>query len=225
MNQMTRILKGISNGDTIGGPYAMATIVANVCKHDTFDLQALEKAYFNYYQSGSFDSGPCFRQVHQLMEQGKTRKAAVEQTHRLFKQQTAGCNPMHRFAVVAGTSIPYEELDKLARADAKLTHFDEVAGISSSVCVRLLRRIIDGQKLNEAYSTVLKELSSSEREQSDVLPTRSGYAPAVLAAAISFADDVAEGLSKAIHYAGTNNYCPPITGALIETQLNWFISK
>ena len=216
MKQMKRILKGISIGDTIGGPFAMATIVANVCENDTFDLQALERAYVNYYQSGSFDSGPCFHQVHQLMEQGKTRKAAVEQTHRLFKQQTAGCNPMHRFAVVAGMNIPYEELDKLARADAKLTHYDEVAGISSSVCVRLLRRIIDGQKLNDAYSTVLKELSSSEQEYVDVTPARSGYAPQVLSAAISFADDVGEGLTKAICYADPDNYCPPITGALIE---------
>lgn len=76
----------------------------------------------------------------------------------------------------------------------------------------------DGQKLNVPYSSVLKELSSSELEHVDVIPARSDYAPQVLSAAISFSDDFREGLSKAICCAGYHNYCPPIMRALIEVR-------
>ena len=46
------ILQGISDGDTIGGPFAMASLVAKTLSNDPFDMDALDQAYMDYYESG-----------------------------------------------------------------------------------------------------------------------------------------------------------------------------
>ena len=122
MKKVEVILQGISNGDTIGGPFAMAALVAKVLANDPYDFDALDKAYCDYYDSGSFDSGPTFAKVHQLMVSGFTRADAVVATHKHFNGSTTGPNPMHRFMVAAGLDVPYEQLDTLAKKDAKMTH-------------------------------------------------------------------------------------------------------
>ena len=114
------------------------------------------------YDSCSFDSGPTFEKVHELMANGYTRSEAVVETHRLFNGSTAGCNPMHRFMVIAGLDVPYERLDFLARRDARMTHFDPRAGICSGFLVRVVRHCLDGTNLKRALDRVLKESAKSD---------------------------------------------------------------
>ena len=50
--------------------------------------------------------------------------------------------------------FPYDDLDKMARRGAGLTHYDATAGLCSSVLVRLLRRFLSGGKLSDAAIAV-----------------------------------------------------------------------
>lgn len=219
MTHRELILQGISNGDTIGGPFAMASLVAKTLSNDPFNMNALDQAYIDYYQSGSFDSGPTFEKVHELMAEGKTREEAVFQINKVFNGSTAGCNPMHRFMVVAGMDdVPYNDLDKIARQDAGLTHYDATAGLCSSILVRILRRCLSGEKLSNAASAVSSELSSNEQKVLNVPMGNSGYGPEVLVSAIELAGNGKSGLARSIEFAGPNNYCPPIVGVLIALE-------
>ena len=216
MTKIELILHGISEGDTIGGPFAMASLVAKTVANNPYDFDALDKAYCDYYDSGSFDSGPTFEKVHELMANGYKRSEAVLETHKRLNGSTAGCNPMHRFAVVAGLDIPYKTLDRLARNDAALTHFDPVAGLMSSVIVRIIRKILESYSLIDSIRSVTNELNLAERKILQTTPSPSGYAPAVFSAAVQFSQDYDRGLIKAIDYAGPDNYCPPIVGTLLR---------
>lgn len=216
MTKVELILQGISDGDTIGGPFAMASLVAKALADNPFDFDALDKAYRDYHESGSFDSGPTFERVHELMAKGYQRNDAVERTHKLFNKSTAGCNPMHRFMVVAGLDVPYELLDSLARKDAKMTHQDPVAGLMSSITVRIIRKVLNRYSLPDAITYVTSKLATSERKILQTTPSPSGFAPAVLNAAMKFSQDYDRGLIRAVDYAGSHNYCPPIVGAIIR---------
>ena len=214
MTHCELILQGISNGDTIGGPFAMASLVAQTLSNDPYDFDALAQAYWDYYNSGSFDSGSTFEKVHELMAEGMNRADAVKETHKIFKGSTAGCNPMHRFMVVAGLDVPYERLDSLARRDARMTHHDPIAGICSSFLIRILRRSLNNEDLVDAQKSVVEETSRTGLNFRKTWPSKNGFAPEVLCAGIKFAQIKGNGLQQAIAYAGTNNYCPVITGAL-----------
>ena len=48
MTKVELILQGISDGDTIGGPFAMASLVAKALACDPYDFDALDKAYRDY---------------------------------------------------------------------------------------------------------------------------------------------------------------------------------
>lgn len=218
MKKVELILQGISDGDTIGGPFAMAYLVAKTLANDPYDFDALDKAYRNYYDSGSFDSGPTFEKVHELMADGYTRNDAVRVTHKLFNRSTAGCNPMHRFMVVAGLDVPYEKLDFLAKQDAKMTHHDPVAGLCSSVLLRILRRCLDGEDLDTAHRLVINELSHDEQKRLELDGDASGYAPRVLKTGIKYAVFEETGISQSIEYAGFNNYSPPVVGAIVNVR-------
>ena len=218
MTHCELILQGISDGDTIGGPFAMASLVAKTLSNDPFNMDALDQAYMDYYESGSFDSGPTFEKVHELMTRGYSRVNAVKEVHKLFKGMTAGCNPMHRFMVVAGSSVEYEDLDVLARKEAGLTHFDPSAGLYSGILVRIVRRLLEGQGLELAHKKVSSELALREREKLMVKISNSGVASDVLSTALYFAEDVDNGLVRALEFAGSNNYCPPIVGVLVAAQ-------
>jgi len=213
------ILQGISDGDTIGGPFAMASLVAQTLANDPYDFDALDQAYWDYYDSGSFDSGPTFEKVHEFMAKGMRRADAVKETHKVFKGSTAGCNPMHRFMVVAGMDdLPYNDLDKMARRDAGLTHYDSTAGLCSSVLVRLLRRFLSGEKLSDAAIAVFSELSSNEQKVFNIPMGNRGYGPEVLVSALDLAGQGKSGLPRSIEFAGPNNYCPPIVGVIIALE-------
>ena len=219
MTHCELILQGISDGDMIGGPFAMASLVAKTLSNDPFGMDALDQGYMNYYESGSFDSGPTFEKVHELMANGYTRNDAVEETHKLCNRLSAGCNPMHRFMVVAGMdNVPYEHLDSLLRREAKLTHHDPVAGLCSSVLTRILKRCFSGMSLAEATRKVFLELIRNDRQALNISMGNGGYGPQVLVSAIEFAGDQQFGLHRSIEFAGPNNYCPPIVGALINAQ-------
>ena len=214
MTHCELILQGISDGDTMGGPVAMASLVASTLSKDPFDFDALDQAYLDYYESGCFDSGPTFEKVHELMAKGTTRKEAVLETHKLLNGSTAGCNPMHRFMVVAGLNVPYEHLDTLARKDGKMTHHDPIAGICSGFLIRVVRRCIDGDTPKLAYESVLRESSMRDQKLFDIEANNSGYAPAVLLSALEFTLNDKDGLLKSLQRAEPNNYCPPLVGVL-----------
>ena len=145
------------------------SLVAKTVANNPYDFDALDKAYCDYYDSGSFDSGPTFEKVHELMANGYKRSEAVLETHKRLNGSTAGCNPMHRFAVVAGLDIPYKTLDRLARNDAALT-------LRSRCRTDVERDRPDHPKDLESYSLidsigVTNELNLAERKILQTTPS------------------------------------------------------
>ena len=67
----------------------MASLVAKTVANNPYDFDALDKAYCDYYDSGSFDSGPTFEKVHELMANGYKRSEAVLETHKRLNGSTA----------------------------------------------------------------------------------------------------------------------------------------
>ena len=61
------ILKGISQGDQIGGPLALAKILSSLKSHNKFDEDDVRLKYFKWWQSDAFDTGPfllaCFQKL------------------------------------------------------------------------------------------------------------------------------------------------------------------
>lgn len=138
---------------------------------------------------------------------------------------SAGCNPAHRAAPLAAClSIPDEELDAVAKAEACLTHHHPLAGEVSAVLVTLCRRLICGAKWNDALADAMTGRSAEIVDDSPLSP--SGYAPAVLRAAVYFIDsssafDVA--MSRSVEFAGPDNYCPVLVGSIGSAR--WFLDR
>ncbi len=105
--------------------------------------------------------------------------------------RTAGCNPAHRVGPLAmPTHLPEDALPMLARQEAKLTHWDPLAGKVSAAVVVLCRSPV----WREDWKTSLLRASrhcdglNQEADGDKTEPPLSpgGSAPEVLRAAVFF---------------------------------------
>ena len=211
------ILRGLASGDTIGGPTALASITANCIKHGTSaELSEIADRYMDYYQAGSFDSGPVFEKVHSLIDSRVNRRSAVRETHQFFHGMSAGCNPLHRTICLAGKlALNEQTLVSIVEADSTLTHFDPLASHVAVAGSLICRYIIDGMTITESVEKTLSiDFLEHLRAYANREPSASGFAPTVLFSAIHFAKTPQEGLDHSFKLAGGANYCPPIVGAL-----------
>jgi len=211
------ILRGLASGDTIGGPTALASIAANYIKHGTSaELSEIADRYMDYYQAGSFDSGPVFEKVHSLINSGFDRRSAVRETHQFFHSMSAGCNPLHRTICLAGKlALNERTLISTVEADSKLTHFDPLASDVAVAGSLICRYLINGMTITESVEKTLNiDFLQYLRAYATLEPSHSGFAPTVLFSAIHFAKAPQEGLGFSFKLAGGENYCPLILGAL-----------
>ena len=143
------ILEGIASHDHLGGPTALASLVQkNIRTGSSKDFKALGDAYLTYYRQGSHDSGDIFKQTHRLIEKGIPRYIAVRLAHYQSGYKTQGCNPLHRGIVLGGNHrVGEEDLYRLTCKEARMTHFDRIAGISTYIGALACRHLLLGHSL------------------------------------------------------------------------------
>jgi ADP-ribosyl-[dinitrogen reductase] hydrolase len=206
-------LLGLAAGDRIGGPLRMALCLAeSLLSQRKFDSQHVFEAYRTWYLNGGFDTGPTTARVFKHVSQGLSVVDAVVLVDKQAQGLTAGCNPMHRAIPLALASfISDDELAEIARQEAKLTHSHPLAGDVSAATVMLCRKLIHGENLETALNSINTE-NWLDRPLSN-----SGYAPHVSHAAVHFVretDNFQTALGNSLGFAGADNYCPVIVGAL-----------
>ena len=96
------ILAGISRGDGIGGPAALAGILhQSLLDCRCLDVSDLAHRYLSWWRDGAFDTGPTFALVFQRVDTGLSVEEAVKEVDQLLGGETAGCGPAQRIAPLA----------------------------------------------------------------------------------------------------------------------------
>ena len=124
------VLLGLAAGDRIGGPIRMALLVAeSLLACGCFGPADVQERYLRWWEEGAFDTGPVSGRAFALLAAGMPPADAVAQVHQEFGSKTAGCNPAHRASPLAMlASIRDEQLAGCAKVEARLTHYDALAG-------------------------------------------------------------------------------------------------
>ena len=209
------ILLGLAAGDRIGGPIRMAVRLAeSLLACGRFDPADVLASYLGWWREGAFDTGPVSARVLELIASGVPSGDATAQVHREFGGLTAGCNPAHRAPPLAMlAAIADDDLTACVMAEARLTHYDPLAGEVAAAVSRLCRSLVRGVPWAEA----LRQCGSLvERDQYEP-GSDGGYAPDVLRAAAYFVGgsvSFGEALARSIAFAGPDNYCPVLVGAI-----------
>lgn len=216
-------LLGLAAGDRIGGPTRLALQLAQ-CLEDvgSFVPRPVFRAYYDWWMEDGYDTGPTTQQVFGLVSNGTPRGLAVHLVHRRSGGMTAGCGPLHRALPLAlSQSIPDAALTRCAQQEAKLTHYDPLAGDISAHYVHLVRDLVRGLPWDMALKQLMHEAPPDLRARLLALDeqplSRGGYAPEVLHAAIYFihhCGSATEALAQAQMLAGLGNYVPVVVGAL-----------
>ena len=218
-----KIIDGIARGDAIGGPTALAEIVAeSLIAHSGLEIRDITRRYLGWWQGEAFDTGPTFEWVFQNIDSGMEPATAVSAAHAALGGVSAGCGPVHRNNVIAACPfISTDDLPDAARAEAFITHLDPVAGDAAAVVSLLCRHLLEGTSWSAAMELVAKHPKTQGAFASIMVRPLdpSGFALDVVRAAIHFmgAEDA---LKEASAFAGTNNYCPVIVGAMVGACSN-----
>lgn len=218
------ILLGLCAGDRNGGPTRMALELAEyllACGR-SFRCEELLQRYVAWFLREGFDTGRVAERVFTRIGRGVAPEEAVLRTHWELQTRTAGCNPAHRAVPLAMSAhLPDEELAELACREARLTHWDPLAGRVSAAVVVLCRALVRGKAWEDclALADSYCETRSGEAREAGSAPSisRGGFAPDVLKAAVFFVDtspDPETALSRSLDFAGPANYCPVLVGAI-----------
>jgi ADP-ribosylglycohydrolase len=214
------VVCGIKAGDTIGGPTAIAAVLAkSVIETSYYDPRLTADRYLDWWRAEGFDTGPVFALVMGARVKGTTTEEAVLHAHETLGGQSAGCNPAHRAPALAVTlDTDLHGLVEAVKADAALTHYDPLAGDVAAAVAVLCRVSMDGASWEEAKVAAadgrLPETMAAVTANDVSLPTDGGYAPEVLHAAVYFLNRYPPvvALATAKTFAGEGNYCPVLVG-------------
>ncbi len=209
------VLLGLAAGDRNGGPMRMAIHLAeSLLACGRFDPDDVLARYLAWWREGAFDTGPVTARVLELIASGVASADATAQVHCEFGGKTAGCNPAHRSPPLSMlATIADEDLAACAMTEARLTHYDPLAGKVAAAVNRLCRTLIRGVPWPEA----VQQCGDLARRDRDGPGSSGGYAPDVLRAAVYFVGGSAsfgEALERSIAFAGPANYCPVLVGSI-----------
>ena len=213
----TKILNGINEGDQIGGPFDLASVlIDSIKKNNNFNKLDTRKMYLQWWENGAFDTGPTYASVFTKIENGMGYDDAVFETHKQFDGNTAGCGPAHRASPIAGfMNIKTNNLIKVARDEAKITHYHDDAGNGSAIVIMLCRYLLEGKSFDEAQELISKEneLKQSWDKVQNAELKPDGYVFNVIYSALYFIR-ANKSLKDAIKFSGSANYCSVLVGAI-----------
>ena len=88
-NYSQLILKGIEEGDQIGGPYELAKILLGSLKQKNgFNENDLRNKYLDWWKGEAFDTGPTYASVFNKINKGMDPQLAVKRVHEEFEADT-----------------------------------------------------------------------------------------------------------------------------------------
>jgi ADP-ribosyl-[dinitrogen reductase] hydrolase len=207
------VLVGLAAGDCIGGPLRMAVRLAeSLFDCGNFNPSDILRRYLAWWREGAFDTGPVSDRALELVASGISVQEATAQVHRDAGGMTAGCNPAHRSPPLAMcAAVADDDLAGCVIAEARLTHFDPLAGQVAAAATGLCRALVRG----DGWDVALRQASGFAA--SDGPGSNGGFAPDVLRAALHFVGSSArfsEALDRSLVFAGPSNYCPVLVGAV-----------
>jgi ADP-ribosylglycohydrolase len=217
------VLLGLAAGDRNGGPIRMAVRLAeSLLERGRFDPQDTVERYLRWWREGAFDTGPVSERAFDLMASGMSAQNASAQVHRECAGKTAGCNPAHRSSPLAMlATLADEDVPACAMAEARLTHYDPLAGdvaaAVSTMCRCLIRGIAWEHAVRQSAEARRAETRNAFRSVRQGPGTSGGFAPEVLRAAVYFVGSssrFAEALHTSLAFAGPANYCPVLVGGI-----------
>lgn len=144
-------------------PTRMAVEFAeSLVNRNRFDLEDIFSRYLAWWKNGGYDTGPIAPTVFELVLSGTARHEAISQIHAVSEGFTRGCNPAHRSPSLAMAAFfPEDQLLKLAKKEAALTHYDPLAGDVSAAPVKRCRLLIRGVD----WMTALAQASTGRHEK------------------------------------------------------------
>lgn len=217
------VLLGLASGDQIGGPTSMALILSNsLIEHQTLNEEDVRLKYLNWYKQEGFDTGIVSKMVFKSTLGGVSMPEAVEKVDYELSSNTAGCNPVHRNAVLSMlNAISDTKISSVVIKESALTHKHYLAGHVAACSAELIRMLINGVTWKVAISR-LENISSPV--MSKIIRNglngeiySDGYSPHVLSAAIHFvnsSDTFDNTLIRSIEFSGDENYCSILAGSL-----------
>ena len=82
------VIRGLAEGDTIGGPTAIASVLAaSVIDTGRYDPQLTADRYLDWWRAEGFDTGPVFALVMAARIEGASTEQAVLETHKTLGGQ------------------------------------------------------------------------------------------------------------------------------------------
>mmetsp|Transcript_45389 Transcript_45389/g.97304 ORF Transcript_45389/g.97304 Transcript_45389/m.97304 type:complete len:348 (-) Transcript_45389:287-1330(-) len=241
------LLLGLAAGDENGGPIEMAILLAEsllTCKR--YDPVDVGNRYLRWYRDPAnyeviWDTGPNAADVFDRCSQGSDLPAASKRVHVQRGGQTAGANSLHRVAPIAAAAfVGDSDLARLGSEESGLTHHHELARSCCSAFLVLCRSLLHGRSFTEGLQAAARMpdleapvvqllLSAAEllHLEEDKLRQRrkalsaGGFCIHTFAAGLHFAvlaDVPEEALRQAKVFAGRDNYCPVVTGALLGAR-------
>lgn len=215
--------RGLCLGDKNGGPTQMAMRLKESLEElGRFCPQDIFSRYYKWWCREGFDTGPTVEGVFQLVRSGLPRTDAVKVIYDESNMEAAGCNPAHRSAPLAMMDfLQIDEIDCLARQEARLTHLHPDSAETAAAVVLLCRYLINGLAWDEALNATAAKVIGPARlalinANSGAL-SRGGDAPEVLRTAIAFVStqvDFNSALQASLVFAGPANYSPVLVGCI-----------
>jgi ADP-ribosyl-[dinitrogen reductase] hydrolase len=209
------LLCGIARGDKNGGPTELARILhesLSSCRR--LDADDLSRRYLEWWKTDAFDTGPTFALVFERVADGMALTDAVKEADSLLNGLTAGCGPAQRIAPLAACpTIPTPQLAAAAREEARITHLHPHAGDAAVVVALLCRHLLEGKPWALAKDLVAEHEQDAWAAIHAAPISNGGYALDVVRTALYFLESK-DPLARAVMFAGPQNYCPVIVGAL-----------
>lgn len=211
IDRLRGTMLGLAAGDRIGGPIRMALELAeSLAACGRFAPEDVQRRYLAWWRREGFDAGPVTTAVLTMILRGTAPAVAVAKVDAAMNGKTAGCNPAHRALPLALCAfLPKAALGPAARTEARLTHQHPLAGEIAAATVLLGRACVQGQGWADALTQAGVTVPATIR------PT--GFAPDTLGAAVYFVEHATgfpDALQQALAFAGPENYCPVLAGAL-----------
>jgi ADP-ribosylglycohydrolase len=240
INRSVGCLVGLAAGDRNGGSLRMAlSLTDSIIKNKgEFNINDIGKRYlFNWCDSlnKGYDLGWTSGKVFGLVSSGVPFSVASMMVHNNSDQLTAGIEPAHRAIPLAIMPYRLNDINYIVKKESQLTHIHHLASDVSEIVVRICNSLINEGA--EDYNRTVKHFTSkietihsgsccTPDEEKTTYPYKAssigelsngGYAPSALKAALYFlknADTFEEALNDSIEFAGADNYCPALVGAI-----------
>jgi len=225
---------GLLAGDKIGGPSRMALELADsLLEKGRFDPEDVAARYKSWFDKEGFDTGEVAALVFRRMDV-ESNQNAVRDVHEQLNGRTAGCNPVHRCLSLALVPFlgpidsPAPVISVHGDQEAFLTHRHPLAAEASCAYLAVIYQLVrslpwDGEHgLFHRAALMRDPLIQEALLAPDQRPlSKGGFAPEVLRAGIYFfkaADSFQAALDSSCAFAGPDNYCPVLVGALAGTK-------